>query len=139
MLVLTNTTEQTLQPGQAISFDRVLHSSGNGECWRSESGRLPTTGARMRANGIYAPTFAGNIGGVAAGPASVAIAVGGQILPETNMIVTTATAGDLSNVSSTTRIMNGSCCGGDRISVVNSGTTPLTVGANSVLVLERRA
>lgn len=139
MLVLTNTTAQTLQPGQAISFDRVLFSTGNGECWRSESGRLPTNGARMRCKGIYAPTFAGNIGGVAAGAVSLAMAVGGEILPETNMISTAAAAGDLNNVSSTTRIQNGSCCGGDRISVVNSGTAALTVGANSVLVLERRA
>ena len=35
MVQLKNTTAQTLQPGQSITFDDLVSWSGNGECARS--------------------------------------------------------------------------------------------------------
>lgn len=133
MILLTNTTAQTLTPGQSITFDEVILHSGCGECFRRN-----TSSAKMRFNGIYEVHFSGNIGtSTAAGTANLAMTLSGNsVLPETNMLSVTATVGDLNNVSSTTLVKN--CCGDyDRISVVNNGTTDITVGANSCLAIHR--
>lgn len=127
MIVLSNTTTQTLNPGQAIVFDDVLLHSGSCECHRKN-----TAAVKLRANKIYDVHFNGNIGAVAAGPAQLAIQLGGVTLPETTMISQTAAAGNLNNVSAETAVRN--CCGDyDRITVVNTGTAPITVRANSCL------
>lgn len=131
MLVLSNTTAQTLAPGESIVFDDVILRSGCGECHRAN-----TSSVKLRATGVYAVSFSGNIGGVAAGAAQLSIQLGGSTLPETTMITTTAAAGDLNNVSTETRVKN--CCGDyDRIVVTNTGTADITVGANTALVVNR--
>ena len=133
MIVLSNTTAQTLTPGQALTFDEDILHSGNAECWRRNSAAV-----KLRCTGIYAVSFSGNIGGVAAGPAQLTIQLGGVDLAETIMITPTAAAGDLSNVSTETRVKN--CCGDyDRITVVNTGAADITVDANSALVIERHS
>lgn len=131
MIVLSNTTAQTLAPGQAITFDDVVLHSGCGECHRRNTGSV-----KLRANGVYDVSFSGNIGAEAPGPAQLAIQLGWATLPETTMISQTAAAGDLNNVATSTGVKN--CCGDyDRITVVNTGTTPLVVGANSSLFIKR--
>lgn len=131
MIVLSNTTAQTLAPGQSITFDDVILHSGSGECHRRNTGAV-----KLRANGVYDVNFSGNIGAVAPGPAQLSIQLGGVTLPETTMISTTAAAGDLNNVATATGVKN--CCGDyDRVTVVNTGTAPITVGANSCLFIKR--
>lgn len=133
MIVLSNTTEQTLLAGQSITFDKVILHSGNGECHRRNTGSV-----KLRCNGIYEVEFSGNIGGTVAGPVQLSIQIGGETLPETTMISTAGAVGDLNTVATATRLRN--CCGDyDRITVTNTGTSDVVVGANSALVVGRRS
>ncbi len=132
MTVLSNTTEQTLQPGQSIVFDDVIFKSGCGECHRKN-----TSSVKLRANGIYALHFSGNIGGeTAATPVQLSLTLGGSTLPETTMISTPAATTDRNNVATATRVRN--CCGDyDRVSVTNTGTVPVIVAPNTSFIAER--
>ncbi len=132
MIELSNTTEQTLTSGQSITFNTVLLHTGNGECYRSNTGSV-----KMRANGIYEVKFNGNISGATAGTAvQLAIQQGGVILPETTMIVTPAVANDTNNVSCSTLIKN--CCGDyDRVTIVNTGTMDVNIHSNPVFIVRR--
>lgn len=133
MIVLSNSAEQTLFTGQSIVFDLVKLHSGCAECHRAGSNSV-----KMKQNGIYEVAFAGNIGGTVAGPVQLSIQVGGETLAETTMISTAGAVGDLNNVATQTRVRN--CCGDyDRITVTNTGTSDVVVGANSALVVGRRS
>lgn len=131
MLAITNTAVQTLAAGATMVLPVKLIGSGTCECHRTN-----TNSIKMREHGKYEIGFSGNIGTVAEGDAQIAIAVGGVILPETTMISATIAAGDLNNVSKTTFVNN--CCGDfDRITVVNTGTAAINVGANPILYARR--
>lgn len=131
MILLSNSTEQTLTPGQSITFDTVILHSGCGECHRKNS-----TSIKMRANGIYEVHFNGNISGTAAGQLELAIQLGGETLPETTMESALGTPGDFDNVSATTLVRN--CCGDfDRVTVTNTGTSTVVVAANSAFFVKR--
>lgn len=134
MIVLTNTTAQTVEPGQALTFDEVILHTGCGECHRPGSDAV-----KLRANGIYEASFSANISSATAGTAvQLALAIGGEQLRETTMISTPAAADALDSVSTDTAIKN-SCGDYDRVTVVNTGTAPVTVGANPVLFIKRIA
>lgn len=134
MIVLSNLTEQTLAPGQSLTFDDVILHSGCGECHRPN-----TASVKLRANGVYSAQFSGNVGGpTAASPVQLALTLSGEPLKETTMISVPAAVGDFNNVATATRIKN--CCGDyDRVSVTNTGANSVIVAANAVLVLERRS
>lgn len=133
MLAITNTAEQTVAAGGTVSLPTKLIKTGCRECFRTGSNSI-----KMRANGLYEIGFNANIGGTAAGAVQLQLELGGVPEAETLMITTTATAGDLENVSCKTFIVN--CCGDfDRVTVVNTGTTSLTVGANPVLYVREVA
>ena len=133
MIVLSNSAEQTLLAGQSIVFDLVKLHSGCAECHRAGSNSV-----KMKQNGIYEVAFSGNIGGTVAGPVQLSIQVGGETLAETTMISTAGAVGDLNNVATQTKVRN--CCGDyDRITVTNTGTSDVVVGANSALVVGRRS
>lgn len=133
MIVLSNSAEQTLLAGQSITFDLVKLHSGCAECHREGSSSV-----KMRCSGIYDIAFSGNIGGTVAGPVQLSIEVGGEILQETTMISTAGAVGDLNNVATQTRVRN--CCSDyDRVTVTNTGTSDVVVGANSALVVGRRS
>ncbi len=133
MIELSNTTEQTIQPGQSIIFDEVILRAGCCECHRKNTGSV-----KLRNNGIYAISFAGNIGGeTAATPVQLSFSLGGSTLPETTMISVPAAVADRNNVATSTRLKN--CCGDyDRISVTNTGTVPVIVAPNSSFIVELR-
>ena len=132
MIVLSNTTDQTVQPGQAITFNTVVLHTGNGECHRPG-----TSSVKMKANGIYEVFFSGNIGATTETTAvQLNIAVGGERLPETIMMSMSEAAGDLNNVATKTAVKN-CCCDYDRITVINSGTVPVNIGANPTLFIKR--
>ena len=132
MIVLTNTIAQTIEPGASVTFDEVILHSGCGECHRKGTGSV-----KLRCNGVYELHFSANIGGAtAATPVQLTLEIGGEPLPETTMISVPTAAADLNNVATATLLKN--CCGDyDRVTVANTGTEPVTVGANPVLYVKR--
>lgn len=136
MIVLSNTIAQTLAPGQSLTFDTVVLHTGCGECHRANSGSV-----NLRANqGIYECQFRANIGAETAGDAAqIALDLDGSPLLETTMISTTAAADDLNNVCCQTAVKTCCCGGNDTITVTNTGTTTITVGANPCLYIKRVA
>lgn len=135
MIKVSNAAAQTLQPGAAVTFDKtpVPLRTGCGECFNAS---LPQS-VKLCARGVYRISFSGNISADAATtPIQLAIAIGGTPMLDTVMKATPAAAGDFVNVSVSTIIKN-CCCDLDRVSVVNSGTNPLTLDANSNLNIAR--
>lgn len=132
MVVLSNTTAQTLQPGQALTFDRLVTHSGCGECARSGGP------VGLRFSGTYRVTFHGNVTGATAGaPVELSIAVGGAPLAETEMIYTPAVADAVGNVGAETYVQT--CGSGNNVTVVNTGENPITVSPNAALTVIRTA
>lgn len=134
MIELTNLTAQTLQPGQAVAFNFKLLHTGRGECYNT---MIPTS-VKLCGNGIYDVEFHGNITGATGAVLQLAVAIAGQPLPQTAMNASPAAEGTLVNVSAGTWIKD-CCCDADRVSVVNSGTTPITIAPNSSFRVSRRA
>ena len=134
MIVLSNSVAQTLAPGQSATFDTVVLKAGNAECFRPNSGAV-----RLRFNdSIYEASFGANIGATEAGDAQIAIFYDGSPMLETTMISATATAGDLNNVYRKTPVKN-CCCNSGAVTIVNTGTTTVTIGANPLLYVRRVA
>lgn len=133
MVVLSNTTEQTLQPGQALTFDRLVTHSGCGECARNGG----PVGLRFGGS-IYKVSFHGNVtGATAALPVQLSINVGGAPLAETAMIYTPAAANAVGNVGTETYIPT--CGTGNSVTVVNTGENPIIVSPNTALTVIRTA
>lgn len=127
MIELSNTLAQTIPVGGSVTFDKVLLDSGCRECFNT----MVPTSVKLRGRGIYDIEFHGNVTSTVAGDTvQLAIAVGGTAMPQTAMNATPAAVGDLVNVSAGTYLRN-CCCDLDRISVINSGTTPITLAPNS--------
>ncbi len=134
MIVLSNSVAQTLAPGQSATFDTIVSHTGNAECFRQNSGAV-----RLRCkNSIYEIHCGANIGATAEGAAQIAVSFDGSPLLETTMISQTSAAGDLNNVNRETAV-NTCCCAGGAITVVNTGTTEINLGANPVLYIRRVA
>lgn len=134
MIVLTNSVAQTLSPSQSATFDTIVLKTGKAECFRLNTGAV-----RLRFHGGIYNVYAGaNIGATDPGSAQIAIAFDGSPLLETTMISQTATAGDLNNVSRETAIETG-CCNGGAVTLINTGTSEITIGANPILYIKRVA
>lgn len=132
MVELTNTAAQIIAPGQVVTFNKVIKNSGCGECYRDGSNSV-----KLKYNGTYKVEFSGNVSGTTANaPVQLAIAQGGVALPETVMVSTPAVVGAFNNIATGTYVTN-SCCDFDRITVVNSGTIPVTLSANMNLRIRR--
>lgn len=136
MILLSNSTEQTLDPGQSATFDTVIMHTGCAECHRANSGAV-----NLKANNaIYEIKFTGNIGAATAGDdAQLAITVDSSPLLETTMIHPTAAAGDLNNVSCDTALRTCCCAGAETALVTNTGSTQLNLGANPLFFIKRVA
>lgn len=135
MIELTNSTDQTLAPGQSATFDTVILHTGCAECHRNNSGSISLT----QNNAIYEVSFNCNIGATAAGDGTIGITLDGSPLTETNSIVVTAAAGDLQNVSASTFVKTCCCGNGDNVLLTNNGTTSINLGANPRLSVKRIA
>ena len=134
MIVLSNSVAQTLGPGQSATFDTIISHTGNAECFRNNSGAV-----RLRfRSAIYGVSCGANIGATETGEAQLAVCLDGAPLLETTMISQTAAAGDLNSVSRETSV-NTCCCDGGAITVVNTGTTTINLGAHPVLRIVRIA
>lgn len=131
MIVLSNSTAQTIQPGAAAVFNLCKLHTGCGEFHRAGSGSV-----RLRC-GMYAIEFTGNVGGDAETQPNLAIAIDGDPLLETTMTETIALATDVHNVHASTKFCNK--FNGATVTVVNTGTTPVILAANPALVIKREA
>lgn len=135
MIVLSNLTAQTIQPGQSVTFDKVKLKAGTCECYNPQ---LPKS-VRLKSNGIYSLGFSGNIAALEANQAlQLAISVGDQPLEETAMNSTPETANVLNNISTETRFRI-CCCDLNRVSVKNTSEVPVVLAPNSAFVIERRS
>lgn len=133
MILLSNSATQTIQPGEAMTFDLEKIKTGCSECHRQGSSAI-----KLRKCGIYELMFTGNVGGAAVGTVQLQMEAGGEVLPETTIIVTEDTVGSLDNVTAHTFFKN--CCGDyDRITLVNTGTIAAVVDANSAFSAKRLA
>ena len=133
MILLSNSATQTIQPGEAMTFDLEKTKTGCSECHRQGSSAI-----KLRKCGIYELMFTGNVGGAAVGTVQLQMEAGGEVLPETTIIVTEDTVGSLDNVTAHTFFKN--CCGDyDRITLVNTGTIAAVVDANSAFSAKRLA
>lgn len=131
MILLSNSTTQTVQPGEAITFDLETFKSGCCECHRQGSSAI-----KLKKCGVYELMFIGNVGGAAVGTVQLQMEAGGEVLPETTIIVTEDTVGSLDNVTAHTFFRN--CCGDyDRITIVNTGTVAAVIDANSAFTAKR--
>lgn len=133
MIELSNTTAQTLTPGQALTFDTVILNTGCGERHRANSGIVT-----LRKIGIYEVHFSANISATTAGTAQLAIELDGEPLLETTMINSIGTAGDPDNIATSTLVPTcAGCCG--RLTVVNTGTSDVVVSPNPAFYVKRVA
>lgn len=124
MLILSNSTNQLVPPGQALTFDTEILHIGRCECHEPGSG----SATLRRSNALYEVNVSGNIGATTAGPAELTIYANGAPVSKTTMISTTAAADDLNSVAKTRTIAT--CCGPKTLSIVNTGTTDVTVDTN---------
>lgn len=132
MIVLSNSTAQTIAAGQTVTFDTVSLHTGNAECHRKGSSLV-----RLRCNGLYEVNFSGNVTGIVAGPVQLSISIDSTALPDGTMISTPAAVGDVNNIAKTTLISN--CCGGGTITIQNNGTESVVLSAGSTLYIARKA
>lgn len=138
MIQLSNSTAQTLAPGQALVFDVIVNKSCRcrNECFSSQ---MPTSVKLTGGCGsVYDVEFSGNVSGAAGDQLQLAIAVLGQPIPVTTMDSTPSAANQLNNVSNGTYIPI-TCADLDRVSIINSGTTNLTVAPNSNFRVRRES
>lgn len=133
MILLSNSATQTIQPGEAMTFDLEKIKTGCSECHRQGSSAI-----KLRKCGIYELMFTGNVGGAAVGTVQLQMEAGGEVLPETTIIVTEDTVGSLDNVAAHTFFKN-CCVDYDRITLVNTGTVAAVVDANSAFSAKRLA
>lgn len=133
MIELRNSSAQIIPAGGTVALDTVIRKCGCGESYYQGLNFV-----RLTTSGLYKIEFSGNITGTTAGTGvQLAIALEGVGLPEAVMEYTPATANAFGNVSTGTTVAN---CNIDvnKISVINTGTEPVTLSANFNLRIFRQ-
>lgn len=131
---------QTVPANQNVYFtDTVI--CGNGSIsHRDDSGLVTLRGVTNQCRARFMVTFGGNIAvptGGTVGPISLAIAIEGEPVPATTMIVTPAAVEQFFNVKSSVFIdVPRGCC--TRISVQNTSDEAIVV-QNANLIITREA
>ena len=131
---------QTVPANQNVYFtDTVI--CGNGSIsHRDDSGLVTLRGVTNQCRARFMVTFGGNIAvptGGTVGPISLAIAIEGEAVPATTMIVTPAAVEQFFNVKSSVFIdVPRGCC--TRISVQNTSDEAIVV-QNANLIITREA
>lgn len=134
MTELTNSAVITLAAGATAIFDTVFYKTKNDctTCAKNGTGVI-----KMCCSGAYEVKFTGNIGvSGTTGLAQLNIAVDGANYPQGQIRSETATAGNTNSVERTFIIPN---CKNDcsRISLVNTGTVPVTIGIGAILSVKK--
>lgn len=133
MIVLCNTTAQTLKPGESLIFDNTVIQSGSAEHHADNSASV-----LMLKPGMYEIHFTGNVAGVTdESTMMLGVRVGSNTLLETTMMNTACLKECYSNVASAT-IVRCETKGMD-IGVTNIGTTPITIAPHSSIFVKRVA
>lgn len=129
MVIYSNTAEQVLAVGQSLTLTKLSGCNCNSQV-------NPLPGAKVRGKGTFGVAFSGNIASATASvPIQLSIAINGAVIPTTQMSDTPAAADTFRNVSTVTGFSGNCCCLGTTITVVNTGTNPVTVAANASLVV----
>lgn len=130
MIQVATTTEQTIPAGQSVTFDAVVVKTCCSETHRTGSGIVTMT-ANCRNYKVEAHA---NVSSAEAGQVQLQITLDGEPLQNGLMYSTVTTAGSFNSVSSGIIVRNGQCCC-SRVSVRNTGTTPVTVAAGATLLV----
>lgn len=144
MAEYTANAVQTVAVGQNVLFTDVpIPGCRQGILHREGSGIITLRGQVNNCSGFarYKVSFGANIaipeGGAAATPLSLALAIDGEPIPTSSVIVTPAAAEQFWNVYASVFVdLPKGCC--YTVAVENTGTTPVDV-QNANLIIERTA
>lgn len=141
MAEFTAVAQQTVEPNQVILFTDVAVRGNNSIMHRAGSGLVTLRGLTCcQPRARFRVAFGGNIAIPEDGtvePISLAIAIDGEPVASTRMIITPAAAEEFFNVSRDTHIdVPAGCC--SQISVENTSTQAILV-ENANLIVERVA
>ena len=133
MIVLCNTTAQTLKPGESLIFDNTVIQSGCAEYHSDHSSSV-----LMLKPGMYEIHFTGNVAGIEDDSTTkVAVRVGPNTLSETTMMETVRLKDHYSNVAAATIVRCGTK--GMDIGVSNIGAAPVVIAPQSSIFVKRVA
>lgn len=131
---------QTVQPNQNVYFTDTVVCGGPATMHRNGSGLVSLKGLTNQCRARYRISFGGNIAvptGETVGPIELALAIEGEAVQSTTMIVTPAAVEEFFNVFSAIFIdVPRGCC--MNISVQNISEIPVEV-QNANLIIERVA
>lgn len=138
---ITANALQTVAANQDVLFTNTVICGNNSMVHRQGSGLVSLRGLTNCQNRArFRAIFSGNIGlpvGATVGPVSLTLAIDGEPVSSTSMIITPTAAGTLNNVASAIFIeVPKGCC--EQISVKNTSTVPISV-QNANLIIERVA
>ena len=137
---ITANTIQTVAANQNILFPTTTVPGSCSMVHRIGSGLVTLRGLGQQARARFQIWFGGNVAvstGETLAPILLAITLGGETLPATQMIVTPAAVEDFFNVSASVFLdIPSGCC--QNISVKNIGTADIDV-QNANLIIERVA
>lgn len=133
MIVLSNTTAQTLTPGESLIFDNTVIQSGCAEHHSDHSSSV-----LILKPGMYEIHFTGNVAGIEDDSTTkVAVRVGPNTLSETTMMKTVCHKEYYSNVAAATIVR---CeTKGEDIGVTNIGAVPIVIAPHSSIFVKRVA
>ena len=131
---------QTVPANQNVYFTDTVICGNGAISHRDDSGLVTLRGVTNQCRARFMVTFGGNIAvptGGTVGPISLAIAIEGEPVPATTMIVTPAAVEQFFNVKSSVFIdVPRGCC--TRISVENTSDEAIVV-QNANLIITREA
>ena len=131
---------QTVKANQNVYFTDTVICGNTSIGHRDDSGLVTLRGVTNQCRGRFFVTFGGNIAvptGGTVGPISLAIAINGEAVPATTMIVTPAAVDQYFNVKSSVFVdVPRGCC--LNISVTNTSTEAINV-QNANLIITREA
>lgn len=131
---------QTVQPNQNVYFTDTVVCGGPTTMHRAGSGLVSLKGITNQCRARYRVSFGGNIAvptGETVGPIELALAIEGEAVQSTTMIVTPAAVEEFFNIFSTIFIdVPRGCC--MNVSVKNISDIPVNV-QNANLIIERVA
>ena len=131
---------QTVQANQNVYFTDTVICGYTSIGHRDDSGLVTLRGVTNQCRARFFVTFGGNIAvptGGTVGPISLAIAINGEAVPATTMIVTPAAVDQYFNVKSSVFVdVPRGCC--LNISVTNTSTEAINV-QNANLIITREA
>ena len=131
---------QTVQANQNVYFTDTVVSGNYSIDHRDNSGLVTLRGVTNQCRARFKVSFGGNVAiptGETVGPVSLAIAINGEPVLSSTMIVTPAAVEEYQNVYGSIYIdVTTGCC--MNISVQNVSTIPIEI-QNANLIVERRA